>query len=40
LEKGVQSGQAVVSGPRTVAALIFEVIEEFDHEGDIEILHT
>src|SRR5579864_3393976 len=40
LEERVQSGQAVISSPRTVATLVFEVIEEFEHECDIEILHA
>ena len=40
LEEGVQGGQAVITSPRTVGTLVFEVIEEFTHEGDIEIFHA
>ena len=40
LEEGVQGGQAVITGPRAVAALVFEVIEEPAHKCDIEIFHA
>jgi len=40
LEERVQSRQAVVPRPGTVAASDFEVFEELSHEIRIEVLHT
>jgi hypothetical protein len=40
LEEGVQGGQAVIASSRGVAALVFEVIKEFGHEGDVEVFHA
>jgi hypothetical protein len=37
LEEGMDCSQTVVSRPRAVAAVEFEVLEELPQEGNIEI---
>jgi hypothetical protein len=40
LEERVHGGEAIVSGPRAVAAHSFEVVEERAQEGRIEVFDT
>jgi hypothetical protein len=39
LEEGMYRSQTVVSRPRAVATVEFEVLEELPREGNIEVFH-